>query len=277
MTGQFPPEVRRRVRGMLMLAAGLGLLASAAQAAPREIPKPSIPMTDTGYRDQAVPDSAPNISGIWSRIPDRVTGSARVLQEDGTLPPMQDWVRKIYDERMAAEARGAPLFDPTAGCVPSGIPRMYNTNYPLEIIQTKDFVIFMHEAQHNFRTVRMNAEHPAKLTPTYMGHSVGHWENGDLIIDTVGLVPHTQIDEGGIVHSDKMHLIERWRRLNDAQMELVYTVDDPNAFTKPWSGVRLFAWTPDSRSLEYICEENNRNVPDANGLVHTVLADELNK
>ena len=51
-------------------------------------------------------------------------------------------------------------------------------------------------------------------------------------------------------------------------MELVYTVDDPNAFTKPWNGVRLFAWTPDSRSLEYICEENNRNVPDENGLVY---------
>jgi hypothetical protein len=97
-----------------------------------------------------------------------------------------------------------------------------------------------------------------------MGHAIGHWEGDTLVIDTVGITKQTQIDEAGTLHSDKLHLIQRIKKVNDT-LEIEFTVDDPGAFTKPWTAKRVWQWRPDVRFAEYVCEENNRNTPGADG------------
>jgi hypothetical protein len=133
-------------------------------------------------------------------------------------------------------------------------------------VQTADTTVFLYEAQHLFRIVKMNAQHPRDVQPSYMGDAVGRWDGDTLVIDTIGLVKNTQIDEAGTLHSEDLHVVERIRKVSDA-LEVLFTIEDPKAFTKPWTAKRVWKWRPDVRFLEYVCEENNRNAPDENGVL----------
>ena len=231
---------------------------STAAVAVKEPPK----MDDAGLRAAGIPDSVPNISGVW-----QVRGFDRNFKPvEGGDPPWQPWNKKAFDERHAAEKAGKPLYDPTAACLPSGTPRLIAAPYPVEIVQTPDKTVFLYEVQHLFRVVHMNAKHPDKVEPSFMGHAIGHWEGDTLVIDTVGLVKETQIDEGGTMHSEQLHVVERIRKVNDT-LEIVFTIEDPKAFTKTWTSKRVWHWRPDVRFIEYVCEENNRNAPDDSGVL----------
>jgi hypothetical protein len=217
---------------------------------------------DPGLRDARVPDSVPNISGVW-----QVRGFDRMTRPiDGSDPPWQPWNKEMFDKRAAAEKAGTPLYDPTAACLPSGMPRIIAAPYPVEIIQTPTETVMLMEVQHLFRIIHMNAEHPKNIEPSFMGHSVGHWEGDTLVVDTIGMVDTTQIDEAGSMHSKDIRVVERIRRVDDT-LEILFTIDDPKAFTKPWTAKRVWRWRPDVRFLEYVCEENNRNAPDENGVL----------
>lgn len=218
---------------------------------------------DPGLRASAVPAEVPNISGMW-----QVRGYDRYIKPmDGSEPPWLPWNKQAFDARAAAEAAGTPLYDPTAACLPSGIPRIIAAPYPVEIVQTPAATVFLYETQHLFRVVHMNQEHPADIEPSYMGHAVGHWEADTLVIDSTGFVEHTQIDEQGSKHSAQMHVVERIRKLADGSLEVLFTIDDPGAFSQAWTARRVWEWRPDVRFYEYVCEENNRNAPDANGVL----------
>ncbi len=218
---------------------------------------------DPGLRHRDVPASVPNISGMW-----QVRGYDRYIKpEDGSLPPWLPWNKEAFDARAAAEAAGSPLYDPTSACLPSGVPRIIAAPYPVEIVQTPDKTVFLYETQHLFRVIHMNAEHPATLEPSYMGHAVGRWEGDTLVIDSVGFVDSTQIDEQGSKHSAQMHVVERIRKLENGSLEVRFTIDDPGAFSQPWTARRVWEWRPDVRFFEYVCEENNRNAPDENGVL----------
>ena len=243
-------------RALLMAVA---LAASVPVLAVQEQAKPG----DPGLRDRNVPASVPNISGMW-----QVQGYNRYIKpDDGSLPPWLPWNKQAFDERAAAEAAGNPLYDPTAACFPSGIPRVIAAPYPVEIVQTPEATVFLYETQHLFRIIHMNQQHPAKVEPSFMGHAVGRWEGDTLVVDSVGFVDSTQIDEQGSKHSKDMHVVERIRKLPNGSLEVLFTIDDPGAFSKPWTAKRVWQWRPDVRFLEYVCEENNRNAPDANGVL----------
>ena len=246
-------KMRRHMRMLVGTTILVLSLPSHAAEAPPTLGEP-------GLRDAKMPDSVPNISGVW-----QVRGfDRRTKPADGSETPWQPWAQKIFEERAAAEKAGKPMFDPTAACLPSGMPRLIASPYPVEIVQTPDKTVFLYEAQHLFRVVHMNAEHPRKVEPSFMGHAVGKWDGDTLVIDTVGLVKTTQIDEGGTMHSDALHVVERIRRV-DKGLEILFTIDDPKAFTKSWTAKRTWIWRPDVRLLEYVCEENNRNAPDDTG------------
>lgn len=237
----------------------LGFSLSGAVLAVQDEAQPN----DPGLRDRDVPASVPNISGMW-----QVRGYNRYIKPaDGSLPPWLPWNKEAFDARAAAEAAGKPLYDPTAACFPSGIPRIIAAPYPVEIVQTPDKTVFLYETQHLFRVIHMNQEHPAKVEPTFMGHAVGHWEGDTLVVDSIGFVDTTQIDEEGSKHTAQMHVIERIRKLENGSLEVEFTIDDPGAFSKPWTAKRVWEWRPDVRFFEYVCEENNRNAPDENGVL----------
>jgi hypothetical protein len=105
-------------------------------------------------------------------------------------------------------------------------------------------------------------DHPRNVAHTYLGDSVGHWGGDTLVVDTIGLIDKTFIDDEGGSHSTQEDVIERFRKLDNGQsLELILTVEDPVTLEHPYSYRRIYHWRPDMRPQEYVCEENNRNAP----------------
>jgi hypothetical protein len=193
---------------------------------------------------------------------------SRFVPADGSPTPWLPWAKAEFDARQKAQADGRPMTDSTAQCMPSGMPRIMAAPYPIKILQTPKEVVILHEVQHLFRTIFLNEEHPAELDRTFMGHSVGHWEGDTLVVDTTANSTQTLLDEQGDPHSDQLHVVERIRKIDGGKrLENLITIDDPGAYSKPWTAVRYYNWRPDIRLIEYICEENNRNKTDAEGRV----------
>lgn len=228
------------------LAATLSAQAAAAEPAPRAPPSPD----------------PRNITGVWwTRGYDR---TFRAL--DGQLPPFTAAGKAEWDRHIAAEKAGKPIADAPTRCLPHGIPRLMASPYPILIQQSPGVVTFIHEVAHNVRLIYLDEPQAKDPDPTFLGHSVGRWEGDTLVVDTVGLNDQTQIDEEGITHSDRLHVIERFTKINGGtQLEDLITMEDPATFTRPWTARRVYDWRPDIRLMEYVCEENNRNVVDTSG------------
>lgn len=247
----------------LALVAVLPPASLAAQApGPAAQPPRPVVMGDPLRRDLALPDNSPNISGTWSPN----TYFRVISPMDGSATPFLPWAREFFLNRNAAEARGEPLFDPNANCLPSGVPRVIPTPYPLDIVQTPDAIYIGIEVMHSFRIIHMDGKpKPADFKPTYLGYSAGHWEGDVLVVETTGLNGYTQVDEEGRPKSSAMKVTERYAKRAPDLLEITYTLDDPRTYTRPWTARAQYRWTPDLRFSEYVCEENNRNKPDASG------------
>jgi hypothetical protein len=233
----------------------LTLGASSGRAAAPDSPQAS------AQASAIAPGSARDFSGVW-----QTPGfDRRIKPMDGSETPWMPWTKQAFDKREAAEKAGSPLFDPTAACMPSGIPRIIAAPYSIEVVQTPPRTVILFEVQHLFRVIHMNQSHPRNPEPSFMGHSIGHWEGDTLVADTVALTDKTQIDEAGTLHSDALHVVEKIRKVDANTLEDVFTIDDPKAFTRPWTARRIFSRQPKLRFIEYVCEENNRNAPDAKG------------
>ena len=104
------------------------------------------------------------------------------------------------------------------------------------------------------------SEHPKDLAPTWMGHSTGKWDGDTLVVDTIGLNDKTWLDEAGHVHSDAMHIVERWRRVGHDTIQINFTFDDPKAYTKPWTGEKSIKLHPKWQVAEdVVCEDRLRS------------------
>jgi hypothetical protein len=194
-------------------------------------------------------------------------GEGQMFQLDGSLPPFKPEGRAILDRRVKLAEAGTPEAGPNTSCLPHGTPRILLSSFPVFIYQVPGEVLFVHETQHIIRTVYMDEEHPKDLDPTFMGHHVGRWEGDTLVVDTVAMNDKTSwLDQPGTPHGDQLHVIERWKKISDGkQLEVLITIDDPQYYTKPWTTRRVFDWSPNIRMMEYVCEENNRNPPGADG------------
>ena len=138
---------------------------------------------------------------------------------------------------------------------------MRTAAYPIQILQTPGQVTMLHEEMTVYRHIQLGGVHPEDPDPSYMGDSIGHWEGDTLVVDTVGLKTITTLDPVGLPHTEQLHVVERIRRTGPKQIENVLTLDDPGAFTRPWSLRLTYALQPPQRKLaEYICE-NQRNAP----------------
>lgn len=217
-----------------------------------------------------------DVSGIWKVT--NFVGSTRPLEErithtlEGEPVPLQPWAQKIYDQRLAIARGGQRAFaDTESYCLPGGIPRlMRGPNYPMQILQTPGQITIIFEALNTIRFIYMDAQHPTgdDLDINWMGDSTATWDGDTLAIDTVGLNDKTQIDKLGLPHSDAIHVVERLRRTGPDSMENIITIDDPKAYTRPWKVKATYARAPKgTRIMEYVCNENNRNIPDADGTV----------
>ena len=159
----------------------------------------------------------------------------------------------------AAQARGDIQDDETANCVPPGTPGIMTQPYPIEFMLTPGKVTIVIEAYTQVRHIYTDGRTaPADPDLTWHGYSTGKWDNGVLVVDSVGFSPDTTL-AAGVRHSDKMHVVERMRLAAPDVLEIQTTVTDPEALTAPFVTTRTYLRHRDWTTSEYICEQNNRN------------------
>src|SRR5215468_4751953 len=175
--------------------------------------------------------------------------------------PFQAWSAAVYNYNSLNNSK----YDPEGYCLPPGGPRLYATPYPMEIIQQpelKRIVIIFEGGTHVWREIHMDGRTHAKSDAikgqTWLGDSVGHWEGETLVVDVVGFNEGTWLDYFGHPHTDQMHVIERYTRPNKGTLHYEATIDDPGAYTKPWTVAWNINWTANAELQEYICQENNQ-------------------
>ena len=177
--------------------------------------------------------------------------------------PFLPWAAAFYDYNQA----NAMKYDPEGQCLPPGGPRMFATPYPMEIIQspeTKRIWMVFEGGTHVWREIHMDGRaHPKNDTIkglTWLGDSVGHWEGDTLVVDVVNFNEGTWLDYAGHPHTDQMHVVERFTRPTRNTLHYEALIEDPGAYTKPWTVQWNISWdaTSDKKELkEYICQENN--------------------
>jgi len=134
--------------------------------------------------------------------------------------------------------------------------------YSMNIVATATEVAFMYELDHQSRIVYLDQQHPAALTPSYFGHSIGHWEGKTLVVDSIGFSDKTEIHDG-IAHTPALHVVERLSINGNGRLEDQVTFDDPGAFKEPISFVDVFERAGPFQ--EYVCAENNQEAETATG------------
>lgn len=242
---------------IIALEAGLAFSASlGAQSAPGSAGTKT-PLA--GMKSGGIPD----LSGIWD--PDfHGPEGIRLNTWDSSDPfakhpeqaPMTPWAAEKFKD--ARPPFGAlQTFDNTNDpvqryCDPPGVPRIYMYPWEITFLQTPKIVYILYEYTKIWRAIYMDREHPKDPDTSWLGDSVGKYEGDTLVIDTVGFNDKTWLDQTGHPHSDALHVIERFRRLNHDKLELAVTIDDPKAYTKTFSASKVYKLT-DAPMGETLC------------------------
>ena len=133
--------------------------------------------------------------------------------------------------------------------------------YGLEILEVPElqriYVLNVANAQ-SYRIIFMDGRpHPEGVTPSTLGHSVGHWEKDTLVVDSVGFSEDFWMNRDGLPHTSLLHLVERLRRLDFDTLDYEVTIEDPGAYTEPWTSGYMLGWSRGNELFEYVCQENN--------------------
>ena len=222
-------------------------------------------------------DGKPDLNGVWqggstqrgnweeSNTGTGVGGSGRdpsapALPSSNDRPagrqgaPYQPWAAQKVLE--AFNRRG--IDDPTARCLPAGIPRTIMLGlFPQQIVQTPKLIVMLYEYMNVFRVIPLNAKHPDDILPSYLGNSVGRFEGDTLVVDVIGFNDKTWLAGTGTFHTDALHITERFTRVDKDQINYDVTMEDPNVFTRPWTLHSTLMLREGTRLEEMVCAENN--------------------
>jgi hypothetical protein len=195
-----------------------------------------------------------DVSGVWLMDTNAYHNDPR----SGSLSvaPLTSWGEEKYKPNIGKGGYD----DPTFHCDPPGLPRIALGQAPFEIIQIAGRILILYEDFYARRTIWTDGRAlPKDPDPTWYGSSVGKWEGDTLVVDTIGFDDRSWLDGAGHPHSDAMHVVERYRRVNHDTLELSMTVEDPKAYTKPWvsSAPKSFKLAPKTgpkaELLEFPC------------------------
>ena len=238
--------------------AALFLTSGPAAAQWLKHPTPGIPRTPDGKPDLTAPlprtaDGKPDLSGLW--MPAAILiGDIAANLPPGSVP-FQPWAEKLYKERRARDSKD----DPTAACIVGGVPRSDLVPYPFKVLQVPGMVVILYEAVHSYRQIFTDGrELPADMNPSWFGYSIGRWEGDAFVAQTAGFNDKGWLDNFGKPATDALRVTERFRRKDFGHMDIEITIDDPKAYTKPWTVTLPLILQPDTELLEYICNENNK-------------------
>jgi hypothetical protein len=291
--GRPAREVGMRVRqDFLVLVA---LAAAAATPAVGQTTAPAAPAGSTAQKAAAVPD----FEGVWNHPslpwfeplasgPRPVTNRSRKngvsnydqLVGDYTNPILQPWAADVVKKFGDVSLAGVTFPNPANQCWPEPPPFLFKHNQMM-LIQKPDEVTMIYVEDHEVRRIRLNQTHPAEVTPSWHGDSVGHYEGDTLVVDTIGVRtdrPYAMIDLFGTPYTKALHVVERYRLLDPQTakdgvdrmrkenmvfgdishskkyLQLMLTIEDPGVFTTPWSVTVTYGGSDDW--VETVCAEN---------------------
>lgn len=190
----------------------------------------------------------PDLAGVW--LPDHTADMA-----SGIDVPFQSWAKAKFQENSGKQS------ETDRRCLPPGVPRIMFQARPFEIVQTTGRILFLYEGgAHVWRQVWMDGRaHPKDPNPDWLGHSIGHWDGGTLVVDTVGFNDRTWLDDAGHPHTEQLHVIERYTRSGPAAMKYEVVIDDPGAYTRSWASGSTFSFRPGGKLAEDICVDKMSN------------------
>jgi hypothetical protein len=269
----------RMGRGFRSAATTLILFASvlAAEASAQWLnyPTPGVPRMADGKPNLGAPaprtaDGKLDLSGVW-RGPGAGSYDRNVARD---LKPgdVQPWAEALYQQRV----RNMGKESPRASCLPDPFPYYHMVDLA-RFVQAPGLLVIMYQGTTNsvHRTVFTDGRKlPDDPNPAWMGYSVGHWEGDTLVVETAGFNDRSWLDIEGHPHSDALRIIERFRRRDFGHMDLDMTIDDPKAFTKPFSFRIAKTLSPDTDLLESVCEHDT-SVPHMLGANPIKLAPEV--
>ena len=223
---------------------------------------PNAPRTADGKVDVKAPaprtaSGTVDLSGIWQTdVKYNFNLGADLKPEDIV---MLAWAQALQAERRDNNGKD----DPEGFCLPPGFPRVNGVPFPQKIVQLPGAIIILYETRTTFRQIFFDNGHtlPSDPQPTWMGYSKGRWDGDTLIVETTGFNDRTWLDDNGHPHSDQMQVTERFRRPSFGQLLVDITIDDPKTYAKPWTVTQAFQLAADNELIEYVCNEDNLDVP----------------
>jgi len=234
--------------GSTLGTVGSGISGEGSTPGSRNAPTGSAPRLSNGH---------PDLNGVWDHayVPDMSLSAKNTAQQKapGPLPLTPAGTRNIdsYDPERDGDYTGM--------CMPYGLTRSFNGPFPIQIMQTDKHIGFLFEMGTWFHVAPLKGAHSADPNPTWFGESIAKWDGDTLVVDTVGFNGWSRLDTRGHPHSDKLHVVQTFRRYDAGHMAYTVTVDDPVFYTKPWTNERTFTLTT-GELIEYSCQENNRSL-----------------
>jgi hypothetical protein len=250
-------------RIIILVAAIIPAIPAIALAQWDPYPWRNMPRTADGKVDLKAPprrtsDGKIDLSGFWMPA-DNVRHLLNLASEmKPEEVPLQPWAAALYKERIDNNGKDHP----GVRCLPSGIPEKSNIPDGLKVVQTPDVLLFLYESRTIYRQVFTDGRPlPKDPQPTWMGYSIGHWEGDTFIVETIGQNGKTWLDMRGLPGTEALRVVERYTRPTIGVINIDVTIDDPMAYTKPWSVKLSWKLVPDTDLIESICEENSKDLP----------------
>ena len=250
-------------------------------------PTPGVPKTADGKANLAGPvprgaDGKPDLSGVWQYSrPPGTPGPTPATQATSTstelVPlavrlsqfwnlgasfpdglPFQPWAAELHRQRVASNSKD----NPDAHCLPLGLMQLHTHGQPRKIIQTPGVIVILYEANAGIRQIFTDGRpQPKDVEPWWFGYSTGKWDGDTLVVETTNLRDLGWLDVEGSTITEAGRILERFRRVDYGHLEIEVTIDDPKAYTKPWTVTVHQRIMLDTDLIEFICQENNKDTP----------------
>jgi hypothetical protein len=250
-------------------------------------PNPGVPRTPDGKPNLSAPapktpDGKPDLTGIWQN--DRTVGGTVAVRPSANPPstnedlvaiarrspfwnlgsqfkeglPFTPWGAEVHRQRVADNSKD----NPDAHCLPMGIMQFHYHGEPRKMIQTPQVIVILYEANAGIRQIFTDGRPlPKDADPWWYGYSTGHWEGDTLVVQTAGFRDLGWLDVEGSPLTEGGRITERYRRPDFGHLEIEVTIDDPKAYTKPWTVVVHQHILADTDIIEFVCQENEQDAP----------------
>jgi len=258
---------------ILMAGVVLSALSARAHGQWLNYPTSGVPRTADGTPNLSAPapraaDGKPDLSGLWAMETKRAANAnfpgcdavsdefINIAARLGAGLPYQPWARDLVKARQSEQR----VNDPMSRCIPIGPVRLHTWNGPRKLVQTPGLLIVMNEPDTSYRQIFTDGRPlPNDPNPSWNGYSSGRWEGDTLVVQTIGLRDRLWLDATGNPLTDAARITERFHRPDFGHLDVDITVDDPKAYTKPFTITLHQAIKLDTDLLDYVCSENEKD------------------